>query len=161
MYVVLVVFSERPLAHLDRQGGYILYPSTSLAAVLNATMEFYRTSTDPKTQIITTTAGAYIGGSTALVLLFHDAAEKPDAFNLFTNIPYIINTMRAQPFSNFIDSIPSEVVALTNIRGAFATISTSALTMAFLDAIKNETDVRVHPIKPFSRMLTLDRQWDA
>jgi len=104
-------------------------------------MEFYRTSKDPRTQIITTTVSSPIGGSSALVLFFHDAGKKPQSFDRFTRIPHLVNTMRAQRFFELVDSIPSEIVALVNFRGAFATMSTSALTPTFLDAVKNETDV--------------------
>ncbi|KAK1831488.1 hypothetical protein QBC39DRAFT_371881 [Podospora conica] len=121
-------------------GGFIMYPSFSLPAVLNETMEFYRTSTDPRTEVLTTTAASPIGGSSAIVLFFHDAAEKPKVFDLFTDIPHLVNTMRTQPFYEFVDGIPSEIVSLVNFRGAFATMSTSALTTKFLDAVKNETD---------------------
>jgi hypothetical protein len=123
------------------QGGFIIYPSFSLPAVLNATMEFYRTSTDPRTQVLTTTASSPIGGSTSIVLFFHDGPERPEVFDLFIDIPHVVNTMRAQRFYEFVESIPSEIVALVNFRGAFATMSTSALTQAFLEAVKNETDV--------------------
>lgn len=123
-----------------RQGGFIIYPSFSLPAVLNATMEFYRNSTDPRTQVLTTTASSPIGGSTSIVLFFHDGPERPKAFDPFIDIPHAVSTMRTQRFYEFVDGIPSEIVALVNFRGAFATISTSGLTTGFLDAVKNETD---------------------
>lgn len=132
-----------PLEHLKltpHQGGFIIYPSFSLPAVLNATMEFYRNSTDPRTQVLTTTASSPIGGSTSIVLLFHDGPERPRAFDPFIDIPHAVSTMRTQRFYEFVDGIPSEIVALVNFRGAFATISTSGLTTGFLDAVKNETD---------------------
>lgn len=104
-------------------------------------MDFYRTSTDPRTQVLTTTASSPIGGSTSLVLFFHDGPERPKAFDPFIHIPHAVSTMRSQPFYEFVDGIPSEIVALVNFRGAFATISTSGLTTKFLDAVKDETDV--------------------
>lgn len=104
-------------------------------------MDFYRTSTDPRTQVLTTTASSPIGGSTSLVLFFHDGPERPKAFDPFIDIPHAVSTMRSQPFYEFVDGIPSEIVALVNFRGAFATISTSGLTTKFLDAVKDETDV--------------------
>lgn len=129
------------MADIPHQGGFIIYPSFSLPAVLNATMEFYRTSTDPLTQVLTTTASSPIGGSTSIVLFFHDGPERPKAFDPFIDIPHAVSTMRTQRFYEFVGGIPSEIVALVNFRGAFATISTSALTAGFLDAVKDETDV--------------------
>ncbi|KAK0614750.1 hypothetical protein B0T14DRAFT_540074 [Immersiella caudata] len=119
-------------------GGYAMYPASSTSAVLNATMQFYENSVDPKTQIITTTAASPLGPTT-LVLFFHDEPRKPPAFKYFDGIPSLVNTLRARRFSDFVAVFPSQVVEMTNLRGAFATMSTSKLTAPFLEAIKAET----------------------
>ncbi|KAK0704397.1 hypothetical protein B0H67DRAFT_544760 [Lasiosphaeris hirsuta] len=121
-------------------GGYGIYPSTSVPAILAATQKFYDQGfNDAKTQIVTTLAGTSLGVQ-SLVIFFHDGPEKPALFKLFDGIPAILNTNRAWSFSKYAKSIPSDLAQLINIRGAFATFSTSSLTRRFLAAIRNETE---------------------
>ncbi|KAK3339810.1 hypothetical protein B0T25DRAFT_512032 [Lasiosphaeria hispida] len=121
-------------------GGFGIYPSTSVPAIIKATQKFHdQGTTDTKTQIITALVGTTLG-TEALVMFFHDGPNKPALFKLFDGIPAILNTNRAWKFSKYVKSIPSDLAQLTNIRGAFATFSTSTLTPRFLEAIRNETE---------------------
>ncbi|KAK5653719.1 hypothetical protein OQA88_8750 [Cercophora sp. LCS_1] len=132
--------SSRRVQILTRlKGGYIIYPPTSVPALLNATTAFFDTSTDRKTQIITTIGASPIG-NTALALFFHDGPERPASLEPFERIPFLFKAVKQQSFLKFVSSIPSELAQAGNIRGAFATMSTSALTPRFLDAIKKECD---------------------
>lgn len=122
------------------QGGMIIYPSSSVPALLNQTVAFASESEDKKTQIITTVGGSPTG-NTALALFFHDGPNKPQAFKAFESIPFLLTTVKSQTFLEFVQSVPSELAQVANVRGAFATISTSAITSRFAFAIKDECDV--------------------
>ncbi|KAK3994292.1 bifunctional solanapyrone synthase [Cladorrhinum sp. PSN332] len=118
-------------------GGLRIYPSTSVGAVIAATQAFYNQSTDAKTQIITTLDGGPLG-TTALVLFFHDGPTKPPVFDLFDGIVHLTSTTGQSSFTTLVTKFPAYIIR--NLRGRFATISTSALTPGFLAAIKNQTD---------------------
>ncbi|KAK4164091.1 bifunctional solanapyrone synthase [Cladorrhinum sp. PSN259] len=118
-------------------GGLRIYPSTSVPQVLAATQAFYNTSTDPKTQIITTLDGGPLG-TTAMVLFFHDGPTKPAVFDTFDGILHLSSSTGPSSFTTYITKFPSYIVR--NLRGRFATLSTSALTPGFMAAIKNQTD---------------------
>ncbi|KAK4446231.1 hypothetical protein QBC34DRAFT_331723 [Podospora aff. communis PSN243] len=120
-------------------GGYIVYHPSSVPALLNETARFHSSSTDKKTQIITTIGGSP-AGNTALALFFHDGPEQPPSFRAFEKIPHLVSNMKSRSFLNLVQSIPSELAMAANIRGAFATFSTSDLTSRFLFAIKEECD---------------------
>ena len=122
------------------QGGMILYPSTSFNAILNLTSTFSHTNTDKRTQIITTAGGSPLG-NTALLLFFHDAASKPASLSPFEAVPHLVNTVKTQSFLNFVKGIPAEVAQVTNPRGAFATLSTSEITLGFVGAVGMECEV--------------------
>ncbi|KAK0612259.1 hypothetical protein B0T14DRAFT_531861 [Immersiella caudata] len=120
-------------------GGLIVYPSYSVAALLNETIKFHSSSTDKKTQIITTIGGSP-SGNTALALFFHDGPDQPQSLKTFENIPHLVSTLKSQSFLSLVESIPSELAQVANVRGAFATFSTSDITANFVFAIKEECD---------------------
>ncbi|KAK4170851.1 hypothetical protein QBC36DRAFT_111704 [Triangularia setosa] len=119
-------------------GGLRIYPSTSVPALLNATRLFQTENTNPKAGLITTLEGGPLG-TTALVLMFYDGPEKPPIFSLFDGIPFLVSgTLPNRKWTDFIASFPAELKL--NLRGTFASVSTSTFTARFLQAIKNETD---------------------
>jgi len=118
----------------------ILYPSTSFNTILNLTSNFFYTNTDKRTQIITTAGGSPLG-NTALLLFFHDAADKPDSLAPFEAVPHLLSTVRTQSFLKFVKGIPAEVAQVANPRGAFATVSTSEITEGFVRAVGEECEV--------------------
>ena len=81
-------------------------------------------------------------GNTGLALLFHDGPEKPLIFEAFESIPYLLNTVKTQSFAQMVKSVPAEVAQVTNIRGRFATMSTSEITPRFVNAVEEEVNVR-------------------
>jgi hypothetical protein len=81
-------------------------------------------------------------GSTGIVLLVHDGPERPAVFEAFEQVPYLFNTVKAQSFVDMVKGFPSEDASIQNIRGAFATISTSELSPRFVEAINQECAVR-------------------
>ncbi|KAL1614040.1 hypothetical protein SLS56_012195 [Neofusicoccum ribis] len=135
-----VVTSAEYLTHEQPDqvyGGIKLYGTYQIDAVLNATATFDADNTDPKAQIITTLQGASTG-TTALVIFFYDGPEEPASFSTFDNLTATLNTVKSQTFSEFVQGFPSNIIV--NARGTFHTLSTSKLTPAFLEAVKNETD---------------------
>lgn len=123
------------------QGGFNFYTPDATEAILNATAQFYHDNTDPKAQIITTVSGSPLGTST-LVIFFYDGPTQPASFDGFESIiPLtILQNVGTQSFSSFISSIPSTLAV--NPQGTFDTLSTSALTPGFIQAVKQEADVR-------------------
>ncbi|KAK1752816.1 hypothetical protein QBC47DRAFT_63097 [Echria macrotheca] len=121
-------------------GGLIIYPATSIPALLDLTANFSDNNTDPKTQIITTIGGSPTG-PTAIALLFHDGPTKPTSLRAFEAIPHLVDTVETQSFLQFVEGIPSELAQVANRRGAFATFSTSNLTPRFLYAIQAECEL--------------------
>ncbi|KAK4220715.1 bifunctional solanapyrone synthase [Podospora fimiseda] len=131
---ILQTHTQSPLVY----GGLRIYPTSSVPQVMAATQTFYSNqSSNPQSQIITTLDGGPLG-TTALVLFFHDGPSKPVVFNAFDGIPYLSSTTGLSSFTTFLTKFPSYIVR--NLRGRFATISTSGLTPGFMAAIKNQTD---------------------
>jgi NAD+--asparagine ADP-ribosyltransferase len=74
------------------------------------------------------------------VNLFYDGLTKPPSFHVFDNITSAFSTVtNNQSFATFIKNIPG--VPVTDLRGAFASFSTSALPQSFLTAVKSEFEV--------------------
>lgn len=124
-------------------GGLVIYGPEVIPAVLNATTEFYKQNTDPKAQIITTLVGSALGTS-SITLFFYDGPLKPAGFDLFDGIPTLSNTVRKQSMSSMVQGFAAQFES--NVRGTFNTLSTTALTQGFVDAVKNETDVSTTPL---------------
>jgi hypothetical protein len=95
--------------------------------------------------MITTLEGSVLG-TTALVLYFYDGPERPAAYEGFKDIEALIDATRTQTFVSFVKSFPSTIV--TNLRGAFATFSTSQITPKFVAAINED-------IKALSKVMVL------
>lgn len=126
-------------------GGLAIYAGNAVDQVLNATADFAANNKDPKAQIITTLEGGATG-TTALVLYFYDGPERPSAYDGFKGIGAVIDSTTSQTFVSFVKSFPSELV--TNVRGTFATLSTSQLTPKFLTAVKAD-------LETFSQVMAL------
>jgi hypothetical protein len=125
----------------EEKGGFNFYSSDETEAILNATTKFYQENTDAKAQIITTLSGSLLG-TTTLVLFFYDGPTPPASFDTFESIVplTLLQNVRTQSFSSFVSSIPSKLAI--NPLGTFDTVSTSSLTLAFVQAVKEEADVR-------------------
>jgi hypothetical protein len=87
--------------------------------------------------MITTLEGSQLG-TTALVLFFYDGPERPSAYDGFKNITALVDATKTQTFPSFVKSFPSQLV--TNVRGTFATLSTSQITPKFVAAIKADIE---------------------
>ncbi|KAL8818331.1 MAG: hypothetical protein Q9191_007964 [Dirinaria sp. TL-2023a] len=121
---------------LQVYGGYIVYPPTSIPAVINATNKFSATNTDPKAQVITSLS--YLASAAeAIVLLFYDGPTAPASLAPFLNIPALYKDVSTRSFSSFAKSSPSE--SSSGTRGAFHTLSTTGYTQPFLQAVYNES----------------------
>jgi hypothetical protein len=121
------------------KGGLRIYPSKFVPQLLNATERFFYDNKDPKSGLITTVNGDALGTS-VFVLYFHDGPEKPEIFDMFDGIPTVLDNTGKKSFLSLIQSFPSYLVQ--NARGTFATISTSELTTRFLEAVRQEAEVR-------------------
>jgi FAD/FMN-containing dehydrogenase len=121
--------------------GTRLYSGENVDRIVNATSEFIATNKDPKANVITTMLG-----STAAAVFFYDGPEKPESFKGFDGIDtLLINSVKTQSFSDFVNDVPSEARKLVNNRAIWETFSTTGTTLKFLQALKTEAVVR-HPI---------------
>ncbi len=120
-------------------GGFRIIPSRHTPEVLNAVQRFFDENQDPKAQIIMSLEGSSLGVD-CFALLFYDGPEKPAIFDLFEGFSTIFNNVGTKSYRDFIRSFPTDMIM--NMRGTFATLSTTALTTRFLEAIREETDVR-------------------
>jgi len=112
-------------------------------AVLAATSKFNSENKDPKTQIITTLNTITGIGTLPMVNVFHDGPDKPPSLAMFDNITVAFSTVAGnQSFSGMVNSIPT--APTPDLRGTFASFSTSDLPESFLAAIRSEHLVRGH-----------------
>lgn len=121
---------------LSRQGGYQVFLNSEIPALLNATAQFSATNTDPKAQVITT-IDVLSSGPTGVLLLFYDGPNPPPEFAAFESIPAVFSDVSSRSFSSLASSSPDQTTAGT--RGAFHTLSTTGLTLGFLNAVYNES----------------------
>lgn len=120
-----------------KQGGYQVFSSSEISALLDATYIFSSTNTDPKASIITT-LNVLSGIPEAVLLTFYDGPHPPPSFlDAFATIPALYTDISTRSFSSLTSAAPSGVTAGT--RGAFHTLSTTGLTRGFLAAVHNET----------------------
>jgi hypothetical protein len=118
-------------------GGINVYGEDTMDAVLAATSKFNAESKDPRTQVITTLQTMVGFGTLATVNIFNDGPTKSPSLAVFDNITLAFGTVSGnQSFSNMIKSIPP--VPVPDLRGAFASFSTSDLPECFLEAVKRE-----------------------
>ncbi|KAK4131573.1 FAD-binding domain-containing protein [Trichocladium antarcticum] len=116
-------------------GGLRIYASAAVPRILNATERFAYDNKDARSGLITTLNGDALG-TKAMVLFFHDGPQKPQSFDMFDGIPTILDNVGRKSFRGLINSFPSYLVQ--NVRGAFATVSTSELSGRFLEAVQKE-----------------------
>lgn len=116
-------------------GGLRLVASVDVPKLINATRRFSDENTDPKAQIITTLDGNLLGVS-GMLLLSYDGPEKPAIFNLFDGLLTVLDNTGQKTFKELIYSFPSYLAV--NVRGRFATFSTTKLTARFLEALRAE-----------------------
>jgi hypothetical protein len=107
---------------------------------MNATEVFTRTNTDPKAQLIVTLEGLPAAGLTPVLLFFYDGPDPGDSFAMFDSIIPVSSTTLSQPFSSFVAAQATQLVQTS--RGTSHTVSVSALTVPFLEAVKTEVEVR-------------------
>lgn len=115
----------------------------AIDAILAATATFAAENNDTKAQVITSLQVIGAVGTIAIVNFFYDGPVKSPSFDVFDGIPTLYSTVQTQNFSSFVGGIPDAPVP--NLRGAFASFSTSELTPDFLAAIRNEFNVRPVP----------------
>lgn len=106
-----------------------------MPALVEATNTFQAANTDPKAQVILTINGGLTPG--AVLLSFYDGPGRPAAFDPYNNITPILDGLSTQTFTSFSQAAPSGVEA--GNRGAFATLSTTSLTLGYLQAVANES----------------------
>ena len=121
---------------LISKGGYQVFASTAIPALLSATNQFSATNADPKAQVILT-INVLAGVPEGILLSFYDGPDSPPEFAPFQKIPALSSDVSSRSFSSLASSSPSE--ATSGTRGAFHTLSTTALTQTFLNAVYNET----------------------
>lgn len=83
------------------------------------------------------TLNALAGIPEVVLLTFYDGPSPPAEFAPFQAIPAVYSDTSARSFSSLASSSPSTTTKGT--RGTFHTLSTTGLTIGFLNAIANET----------------------
>lgn len=126
------------------KGGLRAYPSSQIPALLNATQRFFEESKDPKAQIITTLDGGGLGVS-SLALFFYDGPEKPEIFDMFDGLLTTLDNTGKKSYKKLVNSFPAEIVL--NSRGTFGSFSTTSLTRRFIEAVKQEVEVRTNYVR--------------
>jgi len=132
--VTSIVYKTVPQVPLV-YGGIQIYAATDIAALNAATYTFQKTNTDPKAQLILTINGGTV--PEAILILFYDGPSRPSAFDPFHGLIPLVSELKTQSFLSFSQATPSELSS--GSRGAFATLSTTGLTPAYLAAVHNES----------------------
>ena len=132
--VTSIVYNTVPQPGLV-YGGLQVFTSSAVPALIEATNTFQLTNTDPKAQVILTINGGPTAN--AILLSFYDGPGRPAAFDPFNSITPLIDELSVQTFESFSQAAPSGVES--GNRGAFASLSTTALTTGFLQAVANES----------------------
>lgn len=78
-------------------------------------------------------------GLTPLMLFFYDGPDPGDSFAMFDGIIPVSSGTLNQPFSSFVAAQATQLVQTS--RGTSHTVSVSALTVPFLEAVKSEVEV--------------------
>lgn len=126
--------SESAFAESYRlQGGYQVFaPGPSTDALLSATANFSATNTDPKAQVIAVIA--FIAGNpTNILLTFYDGPDPGPSLAPFQKIPAALSNLSTRSFSSLTD-VTSTGASVNRTRGAFHTLSTTELTLNFIEA---------------------------
>lgn len=119
----------------DVWGGLRIYGPNAVPALINATQKFYDDELDQKAQIILTLNTGFPPG--AILLVLYDGPEPPaEVFADIDDIRPIVDGVKRQSYASFASSTPSNVQS--GRRGAFHTLSTTALTIPFMNAAWNE-----------------------
>jgi hypothetical protein len=116
-----------------------MYPASQVPELLNATERFFYENEDPKAGLIVTLDGRALGTS-ALGLFFYDGPEKPEVFDMFDGFKTTLDNTGKKSYQDLIHSFPAELAL--NPRGTFATFSTTELTGRFMEAVRQEAEVR-------------------
>ncbi|KUI68345.1 Bifunctional solanapyrone synthase [Cytospora mali] len=119
-------------------GGSKLYTLDKLDALLNATVAFSNTNTDPKAQLIMTIEGLPLLGVIPVVIFFYDGPNPGDSFAAFDDILPATDTVLVQSFSSFVAGQATELLSYN--RGTSHTTSVSAITPALVDAVKTQLE---------------------
>ncbi|KAH8774423.1 hypothetical protein F5883DRAFT_412574 [Diaporthe sp. PMI_573] len=135
--VTSIVYETHPQPPLVFAGQRI-YTGDKTDALIIATEVFTRTNTDPKAQLIVTLEGLPAAGLTPVLLFFYDGPDPGDSFAMFDGIIPVSSTTLSQPFSSFVAAQATQLVQTS--RGTSHTVSVSALTVPFLEAVKSEVE---------------------
>ncbi|PMB70683.1 putative FAD-linked oxidoreductase [Beauveria bassiana] len=133
--VTSIVFKTFPQPDLV-YAGHQVFDASAVPALTRAIQHFHENSDDPKSSAILTLYGGT--DNQPVLLLFHDGAGRPAAFDPFNNFAALVSTVKDQSFASFTGSF-SSVSNASDKRGAFHTMSTSGYTQKFLAAIANES----------------------
>ncbi|KAM3458231.1 hypothetical protein NHJ6243_007524, partial [Beauveria neobassiana] len=133
--VTSIIFKTFPQPDIV-YAGHQVFDASEVPALTRAIQHFHENSADPKSSAILTLYGGT--DNQPVLLLFHDGAGRPAAFDLFNNFTALVSTVKDQSFASFTGSF-SSVSNASDKRGAFHTMSTSAYTQKFLAAIANES----------------------
>ncbi|CZT04316.1 related to 6-hydroxy-D-nicotine oxidase [Rhynchosporium agropyri] len=116
-------------------GGIQFFSQEAVPALLKATQDFQLNSKDPKASVILTLGGGTLAG--AILLSFYDGPNRPADFNVYNGINDTLSTVATQDYSAMIAASPTSLAA--GNRGVFASLSTTTLTIKFMEAVVNET----------------------
>lgn len=119
-----------------------MYGPSTLPQIVNATVQFGDTVDDPKAQLITSwiAVGANLTHG-VLALMFYDGLDPGDNFAMFDGIPTTLDLAYEQSFVDMVATADSNVD--TSPRGTFSVLPTTKITTGFLNAILNQSEVRM------------------
>lgn len=119
-------------------GGIALYGPEAVDELAQAAANFSRNNKDPKANTLPT-FNAIAGVPGVVLLEFYDGeTPPPGTFAAFDNVKAkpIFNSIKTQPWLDFIESAPSD--ATQGARGAFHTISIPDNSPAFMRAVAQQ-----------------------
>ncbi|KAM3451210.1 hypothetical protein MY3296_005466 [Beauveria thailandica] len=131
--ITSIVFKTFPQPDIV-YAGYQVFDASAVPGLTRAIQNFHENSADPKSSALLTLYGGI--SNQPVLLLFHDGAGRPAAFDSFNNFTALESTVKDQSFASFTGSFS---FVSSDKRGAFHTMSTSGFTHKFLAAIANES----------------------
>jgi hypothetical protein len=78
-------------------------------------------------------------------LFFYDGPEKPAVFDMWDGLLATLDNTGPKSYAQLINSFPANLVL--NVRGTFATFSTSGLTPGFIEAVRAEAEVCLYGLE--------------
>ncbi|KAM0749230.1 FAD-binding domain-containing protein [Meredithblackwellia eburnea MCA 4105] len=134
---IVTQFTLKTYPSAQINGGLKIYGPLQLAALANATSVFQETNKDPNAQVITTFNG--LGGiGSAILLQFYNGANVPaGTFDMFNQATPLINTVKTQTLTQFVQSVPSNLSS--GARGSFHSVSITQLSPTFMAQVLNQS----------------------